>query len=61
MNATLFDDFPILVDRVLAKNIGLNEAIVIQQLHYWIMVNKRQNKHFIDDKYYIVKFILEED
>ena len=52
MSATLFDDFPILVDRVLAQKIGLNEAIVIQQLHYWIMVNKRQNKHFIDDKYW---------
>ena len=52
MNATLFDDFPILVDRVLAQNIGLNEAIVIQQLHYWIMQNKRQNKNFYDGRYW---------
>ena len=53
MKAALLDDFPILVDRVLAKNIGLNEAIVIQQLHYWIMINKRQNKHLINDRYWI--------
>ena len=52
MNATLFDDFPILVDRVLAQNIGLNEAIIIQQLHYWIMQNKRQNKNFYDGRYW---------
>jgi hypothetical protein len=53
VKAALLDDFPILVDRVLAKNIGLNEAIVIQQLHYWIMINKRQNKHLINDRYWI--------
>lgn len=52
MNAVLFDEFPILVDRVLAKNIGLNEAIVIQQLHYWIMQNKRQNNNYIDGRYW---------
>ena len=52
MNATLFDEFPILVDRVLAQKIGLNEAIVIQQLHYWIMQNKRQNKNFYDGRYW---------
>lgn len=52
MNAVLFDEFPILVDRVLAEKIGLNEAIVIQQLHYWIMQNKRQNKNFYDSRYW---------
>ncbi len=52
MNATLFDEFPILVDRVLAQKIGLNEAIVIQQLHYWIMQNKRQNNNFYDGRYW---------
>lgn len=52
MNSVLFDEFPILVDRVLAEKIGLNEAIVIQQLHYWIMQNKRQNKNFYDGRYW---------
>lgn len=52
MNSVLFDEFPILVDRVLAEKIGLNEAIVIQQLHYWIMQNKRQNKNYFEGKYW---------
>ena len=52
MNSVLFDEFPILVDRVLAQKIGLNEAIVIQQLHYWIMQNKRQNKNFYDGRHW---------
>lgn len=52
MNATLFDDFPILVDRVMAKKLGLNESIVLQQVHYWIMLNKRQNKNLYDGKYW---------
>lgn len=52
MNSVLFDEFPILVDRVLAEKIGLNEAIVIQQLHYWIMQNKRQKKNFYDGRYW---------
>ena len=32
----LFDEHPILVDRELASVIGLNEAIVLQQLNYWL-------------------------
>lgn len=52
VNSVLFDEFPILVDRVLAEKIGLNEAIVIQQLHYWIIQNKRQNKNYFDEKYW---------
>lgn len=32
----LVDDRPLLVLRSLAKEIGLNEAIVLQQIHYWL-------------------------
>ncbi len=32
----LFDEHPILVDKELASVIGLNEAIVLQQLNYWL-------------------------
>lgn len=32
----LFDEHPILVDKELASIIGLNEAIVLQQLNYWL-------------------------
>ena len=42
----LFDDHPIVVPVELAKAVGLNEAIILQQVHYWCTQNKRlqQNK-----------------
>ncbi len=52
MNSVLFDEFPILVDRVLASKIGLNEAVIIQQIHYWIMQNKRQKKNYYNNKWW---------
>lgn len=36
MSKWLFDSHPIVVDRELAKVFGLNEAIVLQQLNYWL-------------------------
>ena len=35
MNKLLIDDYPIQVLPKLAKEVGLNEAIFVQQLHYW--------------------------
>lgn len=32
----LLDEQPLLVMPQLAKEIGLNEAIILQQIHYWI-------------------------
>jgi len=47
MNKLLFDEYPLLIPPTLAQAIGLNEAIVVQQVHYWIQSNKRnkQNSH----------------
>lgn len=36
MGKWLFDSHPIVVDRELAAVFGLNEAIVLQQLNYWL-------------------------
>ena len=37
MKATwLFDEHPLVIDKELAKVIGLNEAIVLQQVNYWL-------------------------
>ena len=38
MNNLLIDDYPILVLPKLATEIGLNEAIVLQQIHYWLKI-----------------------
>lgn len=36
MGHTLLDENPLLVFPRLAKDIGLNEAIALQQIHYWV-------------------------
>lgn len=49
MNHLLIDEYPLLILPSLAKRIGLNEAIILQQVHFWI--SKR--KHYIDEKYWV--------
>lgn len=36
----------------MAKEIGLNEAIVLSQLCYWISLNKKEGRNFIDGRYW---------
>lgn len=43
MSNLLIDDYPILVLPTLATEIGLNEAIVLQQMHYWL---KKSNHNY---------------
>ena len=45
----LIDDYPIQVLPNLAKEIGLNEAIILQQMHYWM----NSSKHLYDGKKWI--------
>ena len=49
MSSLLIDDYPILVLPKLATEIGLNEAIILQQMHYW--TNK--SNHIHDNKRWI--------
>lgn len=46
MSKLLFDEAPLVIDVTLAKNIGLNEAIVVQQINYWIEINRKKNTNF---------------
>lgn len=41
-SSLLFDEAPLLVRPEMAKRIGLNESIVVQQIHYWLE-NKRKS------------------
>lgn len=52
MKKVLFDRSPLVVDTVLATQIGLNEAIVLQQVHYWIEVNKAKQTNFYEGSYW---------
>ncbi|HED8493894.1 TPA: DnaD domain protein, partial [Staphylococcus aureus] len=49
MSKLLIDDYPIQVLPKLAELIGLNEAIVLQQIHYWL----NNSKHKYDGKTWI--------
>lgn len=48
----LFDKRPIVLDRYLATIIGLNEAIVLQQIHYWLELNKKNKRNYHEGKYW---------
>ena len=57
MSNLLIDDYPILVLPKLANEIGLNEAIVLQQMHYWLkkvtittMADVGYTTHFLNGK-----------
>jgi len=52
MSKLLFDEQPLVISRELAKLIGLNEAIVLQQVHYWLEINRQANKNFRDGRYW---------
>lgn len=45
----LMDDHPLVVQPALATVIGLNEAIVLQQVHYWLQNNRRAKRNVIDE------------
>ena len=49
----LFDEQPIVFDRVLARAIGDRHATILQQVHYWIEINrKKKNIEVYKDGYY---------
>lgn len=51
----LIDEAPLVVLPSLANLIGLNEAIVLQQIHYWINTFKKAKKddHFQDEEWWV--------
>lgn len=42
----LLDSQPLQVIPELACLIGLNEAIILQQIHYWVLANSREGRNF---------------
>jgi len=52
-SSLLMDEPPLCIQPTLALEIGLNEAIFLQQCHYWL--NPRFNKNFIDGRYWVHK------
>ncbi len=48
----LIDESPLVILPSLVKAIGANEAIVLQQIHYWLDINKKANRNYYDGKYW---------
>lgn len=48
----LYDERPLVVIPELAVVVGLNSAIVLQQIHYWVRINQRADKNFREGYYW---------
>ncbi len=53
MNNLLLDEPPLLVMPSLATLIGLNESIVLQQVHYWLKVKEKAGQDCINGHYWV--------
>jgi DnaA-like protein len=51
MTKLLINEYPLMVLPSLASRIGLNESIVLQQIHYWL--DPRINKNIRDGKHWV--------
>jgi len=49
MKNFLLDEYPLIVLPNFAKEVGLNQAIILQQLHYWL----QKSNHYINGRYWI--------
>lgn len=49
MNKLIINEYPLVVLPKLAKEVGLNEAILLQQIHFWL----NKGKHFHENKYWV--------
>lgn len=49
---TLLDSHPLVLNKQLAVILGLNEALILQQVHYWIEINKKNNRNFQEGRYW---------
>ena len=49
----LLDKRPLLVMPKLATLIGLNESIVLQQVHYWLKGKEQRQQDYIDGRYWV--------
>lgn len=55
MTRLLIDDYPVLVSRRLGRIFGLHEAILVQQIHYWVELFKQAQdmRHFQDGFWWV--------
>lgn len=52
MSMYLFDEQPIVGNKALARELGLNEALILQQINYWIEINKKSGNNYYEGRYW---------
>ncbi len=52
MSNLLYDEHPLIINPTLATKIGLNEAVVLQQVHYWLEIFSKTKDHDVMAKHY---------
>ena len=52
MSKLLLDSHPLVVIPELAQKIGLHEAIVLQQINYWLVINEKEGRNFHEGFYW---------
>ncbi len=50
---TLWNEQPLVVNVQVARVIGLEETIVLQQVHYWCQLNRRADRNRKDGHYWV--------
>lgn len=55
MTERLYNEPSLLVYPSLATAFGLNEAIILQQVHYWTQINKNAGKNYVNGRYWVYR------
>ena len=53
MGKLLFDEPPLTVSPSLAVIVGLEEAIVLQQVKYWLTINEEKKANYFNGRYWV--------
>jgi len=53
VNKLLLDEPPLVILPSLACAVGLNEAIVLQQVHYWVQHNEKEHKNYKNGYFWV--------
>ena len=48
----LYTQEPIVINPVAAEVLGVNEAIIVQQIHYWLNINEKAKINFHEGRYW---------
>lgn len=51
--ALLFAEHPLVIDPLLAVSVGLHEAIIIQQVHYWLSKNQNNRNNIREGRVWV--------